>query len=237
MIRGLTVLFRKARYIFQTEGLIPLLRAGFSFLVGYFLQYGTYYLYEYAVKERNEADFMPRMQNFTFNVVATNQQADELAADGLDFRSHVINARRRLDKGAIAFCVFINGELAYIGWVAMTEEAKKSLTQLPIQVDFSNNEAYTGGVVTNPKYRRMALLVYGYFKKLQFLKERRRVAVRAVVATNNVATQRACAKLGSRPYAEARYFKLLWWRFWKEKLLTPASGHDQSDKLSPSTSL
>ncbi len=232
MIYRLTVLFRRAKYIFQTEGLIPLLRQGFAFLIGYFFQYGTYYLYEYAVKERNETDFMPRIQNFTFKVFATNQQADKLVADDLDFRSYVINARQRLDKGAIAFCVFVDRELAYIGWVAMSEEAKKSLTQLPIQVDFSNNEAYTGSIVTNPKYRRMGLTEYVYFKKLQFLKERGRVAVRAVVATNNIAVQQLYARLGSKLYAEARYLKLLWWRLWKEKPLTPASSHDQSEKLS-----
>lgn len=229
IIYRLTELFTRAKYIFQTEGLTPLLRRGFTFLAGYFFQYGTLYLYEFTVKERNEADFLPRIRDFTFKVVTTNQQADELAADGLEFRSHVINARQRLDKGAIAFCVFIDGELASIGWVAMTEEAKKSLTRLPIQVGFSSNEAYTGGAETNPKYRGMGLAPYVVFKRLQFLKERGRVAVRAVVATNNIASQRLHARLGSKRYAEARYLKLLWWKSWREKPLTAARGGDQSD--------
>jgi len=216
----LTLLLLRAKEILQTEGLLPLLRRGFVFLIGYLYRYESYYLYEHTLEEKNEADFLPKVQDFTFKIVATNQQADELAAAGLDLSSYVINARQKLNKGSIAFCVLIDGELAYVGWVAMTEEAKKSLTHLPIRVGFSSNEAYTGAIVTNPKYRRMGLTVYVYFKKLQFLRERGRIAVRAVVAMNNVAVQQLYTKLGARRYAEARYLKLLWWSSWRE---TPLS--------------
>ena len=115
---------------------------------------------------------MPKIQDFTFKIVSTNQQADELATEGIDFRSNFINARRGLDKGALAFCIFVERELAHIGWVAMTEEAKNTFDSLPYQVDFSNKEACTGGTVTIPKYGGKGLMVYGYFKRLQFLKER-----------------------------------------------------------------
>ncbi len=218
----------RANYILQREGLLPLLGRGFIFLTGYLFQYGAYYLYEYSVEERDEADFLPKIQDFTFKIVATNQQADELAAAGLDLSSHVINVRQRLNKGAIAFCVLIDGELAYVGWVAMTEEAKKSLTHLPIRVGFSSNEAYTGAIVTNPKYRRVGLMGYVYFKKLQFLREMGRIAVRAVVATNNVAVQQLYTKLGAKRYAEARYLKLLWWSSWRETpiIQVPPDGSD-----------
>jgi RimJ/RimL family protein N-acetyltransferase len=218
-------LWGRARGIYQTQGLLPLLGRGFKFLKGYFFHYGTYYLYEYSVKEGNAADFIPRVRDFTFKIVTSNQQADELAAHFLDLSLHVINVRHRLNKGAIAFCFIIGGELAYVGWVAMTEEAKKSLTQLPIRVGFSNNEAYTGAIFTNPKYRRMGLMAYAYCQKLQFLRERGRVTVRAVVATNNVAVQQFYASLGARRYAEARYLKILWWGSWRE---TPITGVPES---------
>jgi len=172
------------------------------------------------VEERNEAAFLPKVQDFTLKIVATNQQAGELAAQGINLSSLVINTRQRLSKGAIAFCVLIDGELAYVGWVAITEEAKKSLTSLPIRVGFSSNEAYTGAVVTKPKYRRMGLMGYVYFKKLQFLREMGMIAVRTVVAANNVAVQQLYNKLGAGRYAEARYLKFLWWDSWRE---TPLS--------------
>ena len=221
----LTALFNSTKYIFQTEGLISLLRVGFTFLVRHFFQYRTYYLYEVTVKERNEADFMPKIRDFTFKVVTTNQQVDELAADGLDLRSPLIKARQRLGKGAIAFCFFVKGELANIGWVAMTEEAKKTLDTLPYQVDFSNNEAYLGWTETSPKYRGMGLMMYSNFKQIQFLQERGKT-VRTVTATNNIGPQRVHVKLGSKRYGEARYLKILWWKSWKERSLIPASGHE-----------
>ena len=152
MIRTLSALSIRVKNVLQSEGLVPLLRRGFAFLVDYFFKYETLYLYEYTMKERNEADFMPKVQNFTFQVVSTNQQANELAANGFDLRSFSIYARRRLDKGAIAFCILIGRELVHIGWVAMTEEAKNTFEPFPYRVDFLNKEACTGGTITIPKY-------------------------------------------------------------------------------------
>lgn len=163
---------------------------------------------------------MPKIQNFTIKIVSTNQQADELAADGIDFPSYFVNARRALDKGAIAFCILVEGELAHIGWVAMTEEAKNTIDAHPYRVDFANKEACIGGTVTIPKYRGTGLMAYGYFKKFQFLREREIVVARDSVPTSNVASQRGHAKLSPKVYAKARYLRILWWNFWKETPLT-----------------
>lgn len=83
----LNALSIRARDVWQQEGLIPLLRRGFLLLARCFFQYGTFYVYEHTIKERNEADFLPKIQNFTVQIVYTNQLADELAANGFDFRS------------------------------------------------------------------------------------------------------------------------------------------------------
>lgn len=163
---------------------------------------------------------MPRIRNLALKIVSTNQQADGLTADGLELRP---TDRDKLDKGGIAFCIFVERELAHIGWVAMTEEAKKSLDELPYQVDFSNNEAITTRVWTKPKYRGMGLQVYSYFKRSQFLKERGIVAARAVIHTSNIASQTAYGKFGPNLLAKARYIKILGWQFWKEKPLPRAN--------------
>jgi hypothetical protein len=231
MLYRLTELFTVAKHIFQTEGLPPLLRRGFGFLVGYFFQCGTYYLYEIDIskvlKQNNKSDLLPDLQNFTLKIVSTNEQADELAREGLEFRSQFINAGKRLDKGAIAFCIFVGRELASIGWIALTQQAKDSLVELPFKVDFSNKEACTGGAVTNPKYRNMGLMRYNYFKRLEFLKENGRLRDRAAVAKGNIAAQTGVAKISDNVniHAEARFLKLLWWKLWREKPLTTASVH------------
>jgi len=220
----------RARQIFEAEGLIPLFKRGFVLLAPYFFQYRTYYLWEIDVskilEERSEAEFTPETENFTFKMVATNEEADRLADEGLEFRSHVLNARRSLDKGAVAFCLFVGNELANIRWTATTEEAKKSLNKLPYQVDFSNNRAYVSGLMTNPKYRGAGFASYVAFKSLQHMKEMGIATYRTETAKKNIPAQRVRAKVGGKPYAEARYLKILWWNFWKEKPLTPASSHD-----------
>jgi hypothetical protein len=207
----------RAKHLFQTEGLIPLIRRGVAFLVARLFVYRTYYLYECAVIDINEADFRPKIQNFVFKVVRTNQQADELAADGFEFRSSNNAYRYMLDKGAIATCIFIEQQLAYVTWIALTEESKKSIEPFPYTIDFSKNEAASGATLTNPNYRGKGLAPYGFVKQFQFLKEMGTETIRGVVLTNNISSQRFVAKFNANIYAEARYLRILWWKIWREK--------------------
>lgn len=222
------MLLRRAKHIFRTEGLIPLLRRGFAFVAYCFFEdYGTWYLYEIdtseALKGKIEADFMPKVQNFTFRIVSTNQEADELAADGLEFRADDGIYRGMLDKGAIAFCVFVEQKLVHIVWVTTTEEAKKMVDRHPYKVDFANNEVCVVGAWTNPKYRGKGFIMHGFFKGLQFLKGRGILRSRACISTSSIFSQRAAAKFSPKVYAEGRYLRMLWWKLWKEKPLTPDS--------------
>ena len=216
-MRTSSMLFTRVKDILRTEGLISLVNRVAAFLIRSFFRYRTFYLYEHTMGNHNEADFMPRMQDFTFKLVSTNQQASELAANGFeDFRSRFLNARRSLDNGAIAFCIFHGLELAHIGWVAMTEKAKSAMDYLPYQVHFSDNQACTGGTVTVPKYRGKGFMTYGIFKRFEYLRKHGVTASRNAVNTSNITSQKVHAKFGPTIYARARYIKILWWQFWKE---------------------
>lgn len=220
MIDTLVAMLKRAKDILQTEGLKPLLTRGFVFVEGWLLEYGDYYIYEYTLKERKEADFLPEIPDFTFKVISSNEEADKLAeAIGSDFRRRFVTARNKLDKGAIAFCIFVKGEIAHIGWVALSEEAHKAVDNLPYKVDFLNHEACTGGTETIPRYRGMGLMAYGYVKRFQFLKGQGIVVSRNAVAKSNIASQKAHAKFSPTVIAEAKHLRLLRWHFWKEKPL------------------
>lgn len=227
MISTLVAMLKRAKDILKTEGLKPLLTRGFDFVKVWFLEYGDYYLYEYTLKERNEADFLPQIQDFTLKIISSNEEADKLAeAMGSDFRRRFVTARSMLDKGAIAFCIFVKGEIAHIGWVALSEEAHKAVDNLPYRVGFLNHEACTGGTQTIPQYRVKGLMAYGYFKRFEFLKEKGIVVSRNAVAKSNIASQKAHAKFSPRVYAEASHLRLLWWHFWKEKPFARSNTHD-----------
>jgi len=153
-------------------------------------------------------------------IVATKQQADELAGS-FKLDSHLLAAGRKLDKGAVAFCVFIDGELAHIAWLAMSQAAKDSFDSSPYRVDFAAEQACTGGTWTNPKYRGGGLMVYGYFKRFEFLRERGVKTSRNGVEVGNIVSQKAHARFGPKVYAKARYLKIFGWKSWKE---TPING-------------
>ena len=45
---------------------------------------------------------------------------------------------------------------------------------------------------------------------------------RSAIAKKNIASQKGRAKFSPRIYAEGRYLKILWWKFWREKSLPPS---------------
>ena len=49
--------------------MIALLRRGFTFLIYLIYEKQTFYLFELTIKEGNEADFTPRIKDFTFKIV------------------------------------------------------------------------------------------------------------------------------------------------------------------------
>jgi len=223
---GLGAWLRRAKDIARGEGLGPLLSRGFRFARESVFQYGEYYLYEHSLRERDEALFRPRMDGVTFRIVRTNREADELAAEiGSDFRRRFVRAGRSLDRGAVAFCFFADGEIVHIGWVALSEEAKASFDPVPYEVDFRNRVACTGGTITVPKYESRGLMTYGYVKRLQFLRDLGWKASRNCVAVDNIASRKAQAKLGPRIYGRARCLKLLKWRFlWRRPIGDDVAG-------------
>jgi len=216
------VLFARARNIYEHEGLIPLLQRGSIFLANHLFWNRTYDLFEIAIENidnLNEADFLPKIDEFTSKIISTNEEADKLKVDCLNLRMWPLNYREMLDKGVIASCVLIGGEFASICWACMTDEAKESMGQPPCTVDFSKGDAYVAGLITSPKYRRTGLCTYVYFKSLQFHREKGRIVSRCIVATDNVATRTILAKFSAKLYAEGRYSRILWWQSWKEKPL------------------
>lgn len=207
---------RRAREILQTEGLLPAARRTLVFLVGLLFCYSRYYLYEHIVTERNEFDFLPKTSEFIFELVTTTRQADALTASGYDFGSHHPNNRQGLEKGAVAFCFFIDRKLAHIGYVGMNQEAKDSFDSLPYKVDFAHKQACTGGTWTNPRYRGKGFMGYSYFKRLEYLRQMGYSSSKNAVAVSNIASQKAHSRFELKVCASARYMKILGRRYWKE---------------------
>ena len=139
-VARLTTLFVRAQKVYQTEGLVSLLRRGFRFLVYCVFEYRRYWLYAERPKDipaLNEADFMPKIGDFIPKVVSSNAEADELESQGFEFRSQIPYAREILDGGAVALCIFVGRELANMGWLVTSQQAMDVLGGPPYDVDFA----------------------------------------------------------------------------------------------------
>ena len=215
-------LFRSAKQIYHTDGPIGLLRRGYAFVFYRLFQYRTYYLYADPVEygaPLNEAEFKPNIDNLMARIVSSNEEADELEAQGFDFRSYVSGARRRLDEGALANCIFVGNALAHFGWIALDQQALDSLDEPPYRVDFANKEAVGTGVWTNPKYRRKGFQKYAGFMFHKVLRENGIVVRWTAIRRNNIPAVKSRVTLHD-PCAEGRYLRILWWKSWKEKPLS-----------------
>ena len=216
---ALRVVAVRVKTILKTEGVISFTGRILSFLVRHIFCYETYYVSETDLDNQavNPADFIPDLANLTFKTFTSNKEADEHVANGFeDFRLYHRNARRGLDKGAIAICLFVGNEVGYLTFIARCEEAVRVFNEMPYRVDFSSKRAYSVGAITVPKHRRKGLKTYGVLFRDETSREMGVATIRAVIRTDNIANLRASATLGRRAIARARYIRFLWWKFWKE---------------------
>lgn len=212
--------------ILHREGLVSLIVRSCTYVRQCIFRYGSFCLYEHSIEQRDEEQFRPKIKDFIFRIVTTNEQVDELVKNGFeDIRKSpvIVNVRKCLDNGAIAFCFFIEQELAHIGWIALNEGSKNCFDILPYRVHFAHKQACTGGTVSLPKYRGKGFMQYGYYKRFQFLQESGYNKSRNAVARGNTAAQKAHTRFQPKIYAKAYYLQVFGWKFWKELPLTDKS--------------
>ena len=215
------VLFRRSEEILQREGLLPFIKRAFLFsvryLVRFFFSYGNYYIYEKTLNEMTEFEFTPKTQNPTLKILYTPMEVDELIAEGFDFSSYsnIENLKEGLSKGAMLFGVFIGRELAHTSWVAMNN-ATAIYDPLFQKMNY-RDAGYIGPCNTNQVYRGIGLYPYALTQICKLLKEKGKSKALINTAKSNSSSIRGIIKAGFEISGEARYLKLLFWEFWKER--------------------
>lgn len=238
-MRAIAILLRRAKRIYETEGLESLVSRALAFVAKRVLDHQTYYLTVRTLdgaQAGNEAAPTPQVDGLALKMITTNDQADELEADGYEFRSYpyFVNGGKALNAGAIAFCLFVKRELAAIGWVALSQQAMDSLNEPPIKLDFAGGESFVGSVWTSPKYRRMGFRRYRSFRIRQFLRDQGTVAILGYTTEKDAAAAtRIATEAGRTIYARARYVRVLWWESWNETPLSASSSSTRSHEVTP----
>jgi len=200
------------------EGLIALITKGFSFLIEKLVWYENYYVLTGVIHDMSPdpGANKPAIENLSYRFFHSNREADEIAATHEDFRSYYVNSIKRLDSTAVALCVYVDKEVGFACWLALSEKAKKTFNYIPYRVDFDNNNSCSGGYLTTARHRRKGLMTYAVHLENMYLKEKGIVLDRSIIkARNHVAVQSSYG-FGYRFTAKARYFKFLWWKRWQE---------------------
>jgi len=81
-----TTLLAKARKVYLSEGPGALLRRGLAFVLGQVFRYERYYLYVNdgsRVRAMEPTGIVPRVGNMTFRVIRSNEEAEDVEAQGL----------------------------------------------------------------------------------------------------------------------------------------------------------
>ena len=177
-----------------------------------------FYLFRHTIVKRNIEDFMPSIRNFKEFMLQDIKEMGALEAKGYKFISRRKSTEIALINGVIVFCVFVNKELAHVGKLALTENAKRYVDNLPFKVDFNQKEACTGGTWTSPKFRGKGLMKYGYYQRFEFLRGLEITTSRNAVNISNMASRRAHEKFNPEIYGEAKSRRLFFiFKFWNEK--------------------
>ena len=213
----------RSRAIVEHDGLLTLFKSIFLFLAHRIFIYETYFLNETPLEgiETDPEKFLPDIPSLTYKFIQSNKEADELETRFKDFRLYHLNARERLDSGAIAFCIFVGNEPAYICWMAMSETARQCIDKIPYAIEFTGKEAFMGGELTVLKYRRKGLKTYGVHLRNKFLKELGVTKKFSAITVRNKASLKALVGRKNFIYAKALYIKIFGWVFWKEVAISP----------------
>ena len=214
------VLSSRARFIFKAEGIRRLGIKAIKYIVRRYLYHRrVILLQEHTVVARNEADFLPRLDDYSVFVVSSSKQLRELAEKGyrnLDFSPRAL---RGLDNHAVVFLIFVGKELAHSSWVMLSEEGKRLINPLPFKVDFEHGEACTGDAYTAPRYQNRGLMSYGLYLRFEYLRKAGIVKTRNTVRVDNKSSLAVGDKFNAVTYAKLRYLKILWFKSYKETAL------------------
>jgi hypothetical protein len=205
----------RVKTILSQEGWYTLLKRGFSLIGNSIFRYGNYLVYEFNYGGESQLTNKTPLIDCSLKIITNLSEYDELVRQGYSFGMRLF--RSRLERGAIAFCVFVDNILASEYWIATNAKAKKAIDPIPYKIEFTKGECCSGVRFTDPKYRRYGLSEYLYMARVRYLKEHNYPISKATVSSSNEISQQMNAKFSGKITARGRYYHLFGWNYWKEK--------------------
>jgi hypothetical protein len=132
----------------------------------------------------------PQIKGFTFKVLTTATELDELIHGGFDFVINFSKIKRGLKNGMVVFLALIDQELASMAWACITEESKVTLKEYPYNADL-DKQACIVCDWANPKFRDSSISSYVKYKRQQLLKQKGFIFERSIAEENTVTEARS----------------------------------------------
>lgn len=217
-MNGLGRFTARGAQLLETEGL-PGLIAG----VGRFLKaqarrtlsWSRYDVLEYDLRGDIPVAMPPAIDGLETFILSCPDEVDALVERGYEDFRHIAGAHHRcFEHGGIAFCAYVNRELAHVGWAACSEAAKPFVDAVPYPVDFAHGQAITGGALTTRRFRRKGIHRHIVLLKHRYLKDHGYTSCRNVVRVGNVPGQRTHVPLPARRIGTGRQIRLFGSRRW-----------------------
>jgi hypothetical protein len=195
-----------------------------------------FYIQDASLTQAEPSMQEPQFNDFAFKVLDTVTDLDELIKGGYDLVMNISKIKRGLKKGMVAFLIFIERELASMGWACMTEESKATFRGYPYHDDF-DRQACIVGDWTNPKFQDCGISNYLKNQRQQLLKEKGFTFERSIVEESEVKDLRSMRDqkiieitYKRRTYTNVSVPGILGVELWKEHQLNESDA-DASHKM------
>ncbi len=170
-----------------------------------------YLLHEFDLSSVDDRYSAPPVGGLDVHIVECDEDADRLVELGFDdFRAFVPDATHRVECGAVAFCAYVQGILAHVAWIALTQRAKDSFDNLDYEVRFGEREGCSGGSWTYPSFRCRGLYRHVMWHRLKYLSRKGCLVCRDATERHNLASIQGQGVFGPRTYGLIRITRLLW---------------------------
>jgi hypothetical protein len=184
-----------------------------------------FYIQDTNLKNVDTLTQEPQIRGFTFKVLHTATEVEELIDGGYNLVVNFSAIKRGLKKGMVAFLALVHGELACMGWACMTEKSKATFRGYPYFDDLDGQACIVGNW-TNPKFRDSSISSYVTNKRQQLLKEKGFTFERSIVEESMVKDlcslkekKRFELTYRHRTYTNLSFPGILGVELWKEHLL------------------
>lgn len=189
---------RKGHSLVEAEGQSGLIKV-IKYIAINFFRYSKVVVYETDLTNISTSDIaVPQIENMELIIITSEDQLKKLQEKDYDFSFYpnLKVDKIRFKMGACLITIFINRDLAFKDWLALTRESVYKLGPF-IKCLIYDGQAVGDAAETNPKYRGQGLFHYATANKIRYAHQMGKSKLLAFVESDNTASCKVQERIGS----------------------------------------